>query len=263
MVSLQLRSVEARYGRKVVYPDASTPEIVGGQLTALVGANASGKSTLFRRIAGQLAGRGEVRVSGAAMGDLRYMPQDTGMNAALSVYESVILALKQDNGGWRLNASELAAVDGILARLKIATLSDSPLAELSGGQRQLVSIAQTLVSRPQVVLMDEPTSALDLYRQYEVLEFLGDYAIETGAVVILALHDLNQVMRSCPMMIAVTEGRIVATGPTREILRPDLIRALYGIEARVETCSRGYPMMIVDGVTTPRSQSPRAESCSD
>lgn len=248
MVSLELAGVEARYGRKVVYADASTPEIVGGRLTALVGANAAGKSTLFRRIAGQLAGRGEVRLSGAALAELRYMPQDTGMTAALSVYESVILSLKQGRGGWRMDAGELAAVDGVLARLKIAALADVPLAELSGGQRQMVSIAQTLVSRPRVLLMDEPTSALDLHRQYEVLELLRVYATETGAVVVLALHDLNQVMRACAMTVAVASGRIVAAGPTLETLRPDLIRTLYGVEARVETCSRGCPMMIVDRV---------------
>jgi iron complex transport system ATP-binding protein len=247
MVSLQLDAVEARYGRKVIYADASTPEITGGQLTALVGANAAGKSTLFRRIAGQLAGMGEVRLKGAAPHDLRYMPQDTGMTAALSVYESVILALKQGRGGWRMGASELAAVDKILSSLKITSLADHPLVELSGGQRQLVSIAQTLVTRPRVVLMDEPTSALDLYRQYEVLEYLRAYAASTGAVVILALHDLNQVMRACTMTIAVAKGRIVASGPTLETLCPDLIRQLYGIEARIETCSRGCPMMIVDG----------------
>lgn len=94
--------------------------------------------------------------------------------------------------------------------------------------------------------MDEPTAALDLYRQYEVLEYLRTYAAETGAVVILVLHDLNQVMRACSMTIAVADGRVVAAGPTLETLRPDLIRRLYGIEARVETCSRGCMMMIVD-----------------
>jgi iron complex transport system ATP-binding protein len=250
MVSLQLHAVEARYGRKVIYAEASTPEIHGGHLTALVGANAAGKSTLFRRIAGQLAGSGDVRLTGAGSNDLRYMPQDTGMTAALSVYESVILALKQGRGGWRMRVDELSAVDGILSSLKITPLSDLPLAELSGGQRQLVSIAQTLVTRPRIVLMDEPTSALDLYRQYEVLEYLRSFAAQTGAVVILALHDLNQVMRACTTTIAVADGRIIATGPTLETLRPDLIRRLYGIEARVETCSRGCPMMIVDRAVT-------------
>ncbi|GGW42848.1 ferrichrome ABC transporter [Gemmobacter lanyuensis] len=247
MVTLQLTGVEARYGRKIIYQDATTPVVPGGRLTALIGPNAAGKSTLFRRIAGQLAGAGDVRLQGATPGDLRYMPQDTGMTAALSVYESIILALKQGRGGWRLSAPELAAVDATLARLRIGNLANRQLSELSGGQRQLVSIAQTLVSRPKVLLMDEPTSALDLYRQYEVLEELRRYVAETGAVAVLALHDLNQVMRNCTTTIAVAEGRIRAVGPTLEVLTPQLIRQLYGLDTRVENCSRGCPMMIVDG----------------
>ncbi len=247
MVTLQLDRLEARYGRKVIYASASTPVVRGGVLTALVGPNAAGKSTLFRRIAGQIAGGGTVRLTGAEHHDLRYMPQDTSMTAALSVYESVILALKQGRGGWRLSPSELAAVDGVLAKLRIADLAELQLPELSGGQRQLVSIAQTLVTKPKVLLMDEPTSALDLYRQYEVLEVLRAYVAETGAVALLALHDLNQVMRACTTTVAVAKGEVIAVGPTLEVLGPTLIGQLYGIDARVESCSRGCPMMIVDG----------------
>jgi iron complex transport system ATP-binding protein len=247
MVTLALDKIGARYGKRTILTDASSPEIRGGSLTALVGANAAGKSTLFRRIAGQLRGTGAVRLSGATVDDLRYMPQDTGMSAALTVYESIILALKQDGGGWRLSASELAAVDEALDRFGVAHLSERQLPELSGGQRQAVSIAQTLVTRPKVVLMDEPTSALDLCRQYEALDALTRYARDTGAVVILALHDLNQVMRACTTVMALAQGRILATGPTLEVLTPRMISQLYGIDSRVERCSRGCPMMIVDG----------------
>ncbi|NVO28657.1 ABC transporter ATP-binding protein [Donghicola sp. C2-DW-16] len=247
MVTLELDRVEARYGRKTIYHSATVPPISGGTLTALVGPNAAGKSTLFRRIAGQLGGGGRVIFGGADLSDLRYMPQDTGMNAALTVYESIILALKQGQGGWSLRVAELKAVQSVLTRLQIADLAGRQLAELSGGQRQLVSMAQTLVSRPKVLLMDEPTSALDLFRQHEVIDALRDYVAETGAVAILALHDLNQVMRTCTTTIAVAGGQVVASGPTLEVLTPSLIRQLYGVDARVEACSRGCPMMIVDG----------------
>ncbi len=247
MVSLSLENVGARYGSREILAGATAERIGGGVLTALVGANAAGKSTLFRRIAGQLRGPGTVRVEGAGIGELRYMPQDTGMAAALTVYESVILALKQGRGGWRLSPRELAAADGVLQRFGIAHLAGRQLAELSGGQRQAVSIAQTLVSRPRVVLMDEPTSALDLNRQYATLDALRRYAEETGAVVILALHDLSQAMRACAAVMALAEGRLLASGPALEVLTPELIRRLYGIDARVELCSRGCPMIIVDG----------------
>ncbi|WP_102108360.1 ABC transporter ATP-binding protein [Oceaniglobus roseus] len=246
MVSLTLERVGARYGRRQILTDASA-RVPGGTLTALVGPNAAGKSTLFRRIAGHLPGNGTVRLDGAGAPDLRYMPQDTGMNAALTVFESIILALKQGTGGWRLSAQELRTVDDSLRRFNITDLAVRHLAELSGGQRQAVSIAQTLVSRPRVVLMDEPTSALDLHRQYEVLESLRRYAEETGAVMLLALHDLNQVMRCCTSTVALGGGGTLASGPTLEVLTPELIRRMYGIDSRVERCSRGCPMLIVDG----------------
>ncbi len=66
-------------------------------------------------------------------------------------------------------------------------------------------------------------------------------------MVLLALHDLNQVMRSCTTTVALAEGRVLACGPTLEVLTPGLIRNLYGIDSRVERCSQGCPMMIVDG----------------
>lgn len=246
MVTLELTELTARYGRRTILSGASA-HVPGGGLTALVGANAAGKSTLFKRIAGQMRGAGGVRITGATAADLRYMPQDTGMTAALTVYESIILALKQGAGGWRLSSEELSAVDHVLQRFGIAHLAERQLPELSGGQRQSVSVAQTLVTRPKLVLMDEPTSALDLNRQFDVLDALRLYARETGAVMLLALHDLNQVLRCCDHVVALGEGRILGHGAAPEVLTPDLIRRLYGVEARVERCSRGQPMMIVDG----------------
>lgn len=185
--------------------------------------------------------------SGSAAASLRYMPQDSGAVAALTVYEAVILALKQGRRDWRLAPAERAAVEAVLARLDIEVLASRPLGELSGGQRQLVSLAQTLVGRPGVVLLDEPTSALDLARQYEVLALLRGYAAEEGAVVVVALHDLNQVLRSCSTTVALAEGRILAAGPTAEVLTPETIARLYGVRARIERCSRGRPVLIVDG----------------
>ncbi len=250
MVTLALDQIGAGYGRQMILRGVTTPPIEGGALTALVGANAAGKSTLFRRIAGQLKGPGTVHFGGIDRTELRYMPQDTAMSAALTVFETIILALKQ-GGGWRLSAAELAQVEGVLARFDLSHLADRQLPELSGGQRQAVSIAQTLVTRPRIVLMDEPTSALDLYRQVEVLNALATYAEETGAVMLLALHDINQVMRSCRSVIALAGGQVLATGPTLDVLGPEMIRSLYGISCRVERCSRGCPMMIVDGVAQP------------
>jgi iron complex transport system ATP-binding protein len=247
MVSLKLDRLGARYGRAEIFSDITTDRLMGGELTALIGPNAAGKSTLFKRIAGLLKGAGTVTVEDVRDGRLPvcYMPQDTGANAVLTVYESVLLAAKQGSA-WRVSDGELSAIDRVLDALKIADLGFRDLGALSGGQRQLVAIAQALVRRPETLLMDEPTSALDLHRQIEVLDFMQGLAAEQGMAVLIALHDLNHALRYCAQTMVISGGRLIASGPTREVITPDMLRDVYRVEARVEHCSQGMPMVIVD-----------------
>ncbi|MEX6507180.1 ABC transporter ATP-binding protein [Jiella sp. M17.18] len=247
MVAVALADLGASYGKRTILSGIATDFLHGGTLTAVIGPNAAGKSTLFKRIAGLLAGPGTVHLSGATNGKdpIRYMPQDTGGNAVLTVYESVLLAAKQGSG-WRVGDDELNGIDEILRALDIQTLAFRELGELSGGQRQLVAIAQALVRRPEVLLMDEPTSALDLYRQIEVLAFMQRRAATSGMAVLIALHDLNHALRYCDQTIVIADGRMRAAGPTSEVITPAMLRDVYRVEARVERCSRGRPVLIVD-----------------
>jgi iron complex transport system ATP-binding protein len=249
MVRLALDRLGARYGRTEILAGVSTGLLDGGTLTGVIGPNAAGKSTLFKRIAGLIPGPGTIHLSGSdkASDALLYMPQDTGAKAALTVYEAVLLAAKQD-GSWRVRDADLRDTDRILGLLRIDDLAFRVLDELSGGQRQLVSIAQALIRRPDVLLMDEPTSALDLFRQLEVLGLMGRLARETGMAVLIALHDLNHVLRYCQNTIVVADGRMVASGPPHEVVTCELLARVYRVDARIETCSRGHPMVIVDGV---------------
>ncbi|MDQ0454374.1 ABC transporter ATP-binding protein [Rhizobium paknamense] len=248
MVSLKLDKVGARYGSTAVFEDISTGWLKGGELTALIGPNAAGKSTLFKRMAGLLAGPGTVVVEDVREGrrPICYMPQDTGANAVLTVYESVLLAAKQ-GGGWRVADGELAEIDRLLQALRISDLAFRDLGALSGGQRQLVAIAQALVRKPDVLLMDEPTSALDLFRQIEVLEFMRRIAESEGMAVLIALHDLNHALRYCSQTMVVAGGRLVASGPTQAVITPALLRDTYRVDARIEPCSQGRLQVIVDG----------------
>ncbi|MDP9634751.1 UNVERIFIED_ORG: iron complex transport system ATP-binding protein [Ensifer adhaerens] len=248
MVSLTLEKVGANYGRRTVLSDVNTGILRGGGLTAVIGPNAAGKSTLFKRIAGLTSGPGTVRLSDAAKGPegICYMPQDTGANAVLTVYESVLLSAKQGSG-WKVKDGELAEIDRVLGELRIADLAFRGLGELSGGQRQLVSIAQALVRRPEVLLMDEPTSALDLFRQIEVLGFMKRLSAQSGMAVLIALHDLNHALRYCDDTIVISDGSVVASGRTHEVITADMLRSVYRVEARVEACSMGRPVVIVDG----------------
>ncbi|RCW21141.1 iron complex transport system ATP-binding protein [Ciceribacter lividus] len=248
MVAIRLEGLGARYGRAQVFEGITTDRLPGGELTAVIGPNAAGKSTLFKRIASLLSGPGTVHVE-----DVRperravcYMPQDTGANAVLTVYESVLLAAKQ-GGGWRVAERDLRTIDRLLEDLRISDLAFRDLGALSGGQRQLVAIAQALVRRPEVLLMDEPTSALDLFRQIEVLDFMRRTAASEGMAVLIALHDLNHALRYCTRTMVIAEGRLVASGPTDEVITPAMLRDVYKVAARVECCSEGRPMIVVDG----------------
>ncbi len=249
MVALALKDVGASYGRVTVLSKVGVDTLKSGSLTAVVGPNAAGKSTLFKRIAGLIAGPGLVELSDAANGDraICYMPQDTGANAVLTVYESVLLSAKQ-GGGWRVRDGELFEIDAILKALRIEDLAFRGLGELSGGQRQLVSLAQALVRKPEVLLMDEPTSALDLHRQVEVLSFVRDLAGRAGMIVLVALHDLNHALHYCEHTIVIASGEMAVSGQTQEVINCGMLRDIYKVDARIETCSQGKKFVIVDGI---------------
>ncbi|QQR38648.1 ABC transporter ATP-binding protein [Devosia rhizoryzae] len=216
---------------------------------AVIGPNAAGKSTLFKRIAGLLKGPGEVTLSGSTKGRkaISYMPQDTSANAVLTVYESILLARKQGSR-WSVEDADLRFIDHVMDALNINSIAFRDLGALSGGQRQLVSVAQTLVREPDVMLMDEPTSALDLHRQVEVLSFMQAQARQKGMIVLIAIHDLNQALRFADQVLLIADGRMRACGPALDVINPRMLRDVYGVDARVEKCSRHFDHVIVDGV---------------
>jgi len=156
-----------------------------------------------------------------------------------------LLAAKQGSS-WKVHDRDLTDIDHVLRALRIDDLAFRGLGELSGGQRQLVSIAQALVRKPEVLLMDEPTSALDLFRQIEVLGFMKTLASRSGMAVLIALHDLNHALRYCDNTIVIAGGKMAASGPTADVITQGMLRDIYRVEARIEACSQGKPLVIVD-----------------
>lgn len=250
MVKIRLEGVGAVYGRHRVLSDISTPVFNGGQVVAVIGPNAAGKSTLFKRIAGIVDGPGEVRleVSRKGLSGICYMPQDTVASARLTVYESVLLACKQHQPTWSVHDADLSLIDGIMESIGIGELAFRNLDELSGGQRQLVSIAQTLARDPEIMLMDEPTSALDMRRQVQVLAFMRALARAREMIVFIALHDLNQALRFADHVLVIADGTARGSGPCEDVITAAMLRDVYQIAARVERCSMGTSHVIVDGV---------------
>ena len=166
------------------------------------------------------------------------MPQHYVMNAVLSVFEVVLLALKQ-SGRSRVTDADVSVVGAALDRLAIGHLADRMVSELSGGQQQMVSIAQALVRAPAVMLLDEPTSALDLRHQIEVLQRVAAATRERRTISLVALHDLNLAARFADRLVLMGDGRIVATGRPEEVLSSSLLADIYGVSVETGRTASG------------------------
>jgi iron complex transport system ATP-binding protein len=248
---LRIEKLRFSYGRRPVLHGIDVDDLPPGRVTAAIGPNAAGKSTLFKCIAGLLRPEGGVWLDGR---DLRrasrdqlsrlvtYLPQEKPVAAVLTVFEAVLLA-RQQSASWRVTDEDLSAVSAALADVQISELAPRYLNELSGGQKQLVSIAQALVRSPRVLLMDEPTSNLDLQRQLEVLSLMGRVTAERGLVTLIALHDLQLAARHSDHFLVMSAGTLHAAGPPASVLTPAMLAEVYGVEARVGVDEDGRPRL--------------------
>lgn len=252
--ALAIENLTAGYGRRDVLAGLNLPALPAGALAAVVGANAAGKSTLLKGIAGLCRARGSARLDGeeltaldtaSRLARVGYLPQILPQGSALVVYEAVLAALRATGRGADAAQAE-ARVQDVLERLALRALALRRLDELSGGQRQMVGLAQVMVRAPRLLLLDEPTSALDLRWQLRVLGTVRELTERDGCVALVAIHDLNLALRCCSHLIVLGSGRLLAAGEPRATLDAGLIARAWGVAARVERCSLGFPVVLVD-----------------
>jgi iron complex transport system ATP-binding protein len=224
---------------------------------ALLGPNGSGKSTLLKALAG-LAPAHMARLAWDAIDlrpmpaarrarYLRYLPPGLPEDVHLTAAEAVMVALRARTGA--AQAGEPARrVAAVLEELDIAGLADRYLDELSGGQRQLVALAQALAHDPAVLLLDEPLSALDLNHQHHVMQMLRGLAHERRILVVLVLHDLDMALRYADRALLLARGALLAAGTPAEVIRPDHLARAFSILTRIEPSSLGHPHVLVSGL---------------
>lgn len=246
---LELSGLDVRRGGARILRDVSV-SLESGQVVGVIGPNGAGKSTLLAAIAGLLPHGGEVRWNGAALpaGGPGYMPQSTRAQADLSALETVLLG-RHERLGWRVREADLAAAAAALASLDLEHLAERRLATLSGGQQQLVMLAQRLVRRPALLILDEATSALDLRHQMAVLDHLRAYVRQTGALVLIAIHDLNLAARHAKRLLLLSQGRLVAAGLQDKVLTVAQLRRTYGIEVEILHSADGHPVIVPRGAS--------------
>ncbi|MDM7854142.1 ABC transporter ATP-binding protein [Cellulomonas alba] len=215
-----------------------------GRVTAVVGPNACGKSTLLRGLARLLAPTaGRVLLDGEDVHRvptrrvatvLGLLPQTPTAPEGITVADLVARG-RYPHQGWvrRWSAADDEAVGAAMAATGVVDLAARPLAELSGGQRQRVWIAMALAQQTDVLLLDEPTTFLDIAHQVEVLELLADLNRSRGTTVVMVLHDLNLAVRYADHLVAMRDGRVVAAGAPRDVVDAALVQDVFDLRSVV------------------------------
>lgn len=263
-VAIRLRGLTLGYG------PASAPPIVedldldvpAERVTAIIGANGCGKSTLLRGLTRQLAPRaGSIEVLGrdAARASARdyartvaLLPQHPVAPEGMTVAQLVARGRQPHRGllGGR-SAGDDAAIASALERTDLVELAEREAGTLSGGQRQRAWLALVLAQQTPVVLLDEPTSYLDLSHQVEVLDLVRALPDPRGggrATVVAVLHELNLAARSADHIVAMAAGRVVAQGTPGEVIVPEVLAEVFGLDADVVADPLlGHPVVLPRG----------------
>ena len=227
-----------------------------GAIVGLLGPNGSGKTTLLRLLAGTLrASPGEIRVQGVPLSTLSrreiarriaVVPQDTHTAFDFSAIEIVLMGRYPHLGAFEIEgADDMAIARDALAATGTAALEARPFNALSGGEKQRVVIAGALAQRADILLLDEPTASLDLAFQLESLSLLADLNRSRGVTMVVSTHDLNLAAALCTELVLLKGGRVLAHGPTEQVLDAAAVRSLYDVDADVVRHPRAGRLTVV------------------
>ncbi|MFS2224505.1 ABC transporter ATP-binding protein [Pantoea sp. B65] len=257
MQGLSIRGFSAGYPKRQIIENLHVPLLPRGKITVLLGPNGCGKSTLLRSLAGLNRAKGELWLNGEELmsqpfarraDKVVYLPQSLPAGVHLHVLESIIVAQRASGG--RSSVSSENEVMALLEQLGIAHLALSYLDQLSGGQKQLVGLAQSLIRRPALLLLDEPLSALDLNYQFHVMDLVRRETQQRNIVTVVVVHDINIALRHGEHVLMLQNGELIADGEPIEVITPQSLARVYGVRGRIERCSQGTPQVLIDGLVT-------------
>jgi iron complex transport system ATP-binding protein len=253
--TLELRDLTLAYGaRRAV--DGVSARVDAAEMIALLGPNGAGKSTLLRAVSGNGydARKGGVRQTGQVLIDDVPLDEYDGVSLArivavvpgqsrvafpLRVEELVALGrIPHEHPLLGPRASDRAAIDAAIERVGIGPLRGRDVRELSLGERQLAVLAMAVAQAPRLLLLDEPTVHLDLRHQVTVMELLRDLSARDGVTVVAVMHDINLAAHFFGRLMLLDQGSLVADGRPPDVLTPDRIRTVYGVDPALVAVAR-------------------------
>lgn len=259
----RLRAASASYDGTVAL-DRVSLDLPEGRITAFCGPNGSGKSTALRLMRGlHPTSAGAVEIAGRPVAvwaprdlarALAMLSQTPDAPPELTVEDLVMLGRFAHRGRFAgPSAADRAACARALAATEMTALGARQIGHLSGGQLQRAWIAMTLAQEAPRIFLDEPTNHLDVAHAFEVLDLIRRLNRREGRSFVLVLHDLGMAMRYADHVVLFTGGRVVADGPTAEILTEARVEQVFGVSCRIVTLpGHGAPVLVtLPGETEP------------
>ncbi len=239
---IRVRGITKRYGEKKVV-DQVDLDLPMNKIVAFIGSNGAGKSTVLSMISRTLSkNEGEVLIDDIELKDwkneelskrLAILKQTNHLNIRLTVRELVSFGRYPHSKG-KLTAECQRKIDEAIEYLGLTKLQDRYLDELSGGQRQMAYIAMTVAQDTKYIFLDEPLNNLDMRHSVQIMKILRRLVEELGKTVFVVIHDINFVSCYADHVIAMKQGKVVADGPTGEIMTEDMLKEIYNMDIKIE-----------------------------
>ncbi len=244
-VTLKAEHIDSGYNHKTIVSDVSVT-VPKNKISVILGANGCGKSTLLKTFARLLTPQsGQIVLDGKSVAEIpsKQLAKTLGLLPQSSIPPEGIRVLDLVSRGrfpYRqflksMTKEDYAAIEEAMEIMGITELADRAVDELSGGQRQRVWIALALAQQTDILLLDEPTTFLDIAYQIEILDMLTDLNRKRKTTIVMVLHDINLSARYADCLFAMKNGKLVAKGAPKEIITPELIKDVYGLECDVMT----------------------------
>ena len=236
---LEVHGLKKAYGSRKVVKNVSL-SVDKGEVVGLLGPNGAGKTTSFYMIVGLLrADGGEILLDGARIESLPihrrarlglgYLPQEASIFRKLTVEQNVraVLELQHNEQGERLSEDEIRGrLDELLKDLRVDHLRLSPAPALSGGERRRVEIARALATRPRFILLDEPFAGIDPIAVLEIQHIIS-FLKSRGIGVLITDHNVRETLGICDHAYIISDGQVLASGTTAEIVENAEVRRVY------------------------------------
>lgn len=261
-MGLETKNLTIRLEDKTILRDVNIV-FSTGKRTAIIGPNGAGKSTLLRALASlNTHYAGQVLLEGTdvkTLGRKRLAQRLAILPQGMAAPPDITVGALVDYGrfpyrSWMHAADAKAdreAVEWALERTHLLEFRHRQVMSLSGGERQRAWIAMALAQQPEILLLDEPTTYLDIGHQLEVMNIIEELNRDYQMTIIMVLHDINHALQYADEIVVVKNKGIFAQGKPVEVLTPEMLAAVFGVQAELLRSSDGRLVLAPMGITAP------------